>query len=207
MAPSKSKGQIIRERYEATYTGYDELYRAEQYEKYRIALAKVEPRGIVLDAGCGTGLLIEYARIMRMLDDIDLLVCLDYSSGMLKIASWRINNICPGKCIAIMGNVERLPFPDNSFDTVYSFTVLDLVDDLDKAISELVRVSRGPVVASMLKKLPYKDYLIQEGYEIIGYSDKDVIFRLDSRIDTKEPSSLHSLSWDGIHGEEDRGQD
>lgn len=187
MTPPRSKGHIIRERYEATYTGYDELYRSEQYEKYLVALSRVQPRGVILDAGCGTGLLIEYMSVKGLLDAVDLLVCLDYSSGMTRIASWRIANLCSGRCMPVLGNVERLPFPDNAFDIVYSFTVLDLVDDLDKAIRELLRVSRGPVVASMLKKLPYKDHLIEDGYEIIGYSDKDVIFRLDSRIGTKEP--------------------
>ena len=38
------------------------------------------------------------------------------------------------------GTAEDLPFPDNSFDAVYGAWVLPFVDDLDKAVTEMVRV-------------------------------------------------------------------
>lgn len=169
------KGHLIRERYEATYTGYDELYRMEQYEKYMAALDRVPPQGRVLDAGCGTGLLIEYMATNRLLDGVDGLACVDYSWGMLSIARWRVDRLCGSRCIVSLGNVERLPFRDRVFDVVYSFTVLDLVDDVMAAFRELVRVSRGPVVVSMLKRLPYKDLLIVSGVRLLGVTSKDVI--------------------------------
>jgi len=172
------KGRRIRERYEATAKGYDELYRAEQYEKFSVALKRVNPRGLVLDAGCGTGLLAEYMRVSGYLDNIDGYYCLDYSHNMLKIAKWRLTHICPIKCYVIEGNVMHLPFPDNIFDVTYSFTVLDLVDNLDIAVNELLRVTRGPVVASFLKRLPYKDRIIIMGKPILAITSKDVIFQL-----------------------------
>ncbi|MEB3861427.1 MAG: class I SAM-dependent methyltransferase [Desulfurococcales archaeon] len=173
------KGRVIRERYEATYTGYDELYRMEQYEKYLEALGRVEPRGLVLDAGCGTGLLVEYMAMNRMLDRVSGVVCLDYSWGMLSVAKWRLGRLCGGRCGVVLGNVERLPFGDRVFDVVYSFTVLDLVDDVIGAFRELVRVSRGPVVVSMLKRLPYKDLLLASGVRLLGVTSKDVILVWD----------------------------
>ncbi len=173
------KGRVIRERYEATAKGYDELYRAEQYEKYAAALPRVPPRGLVLDAGCGTGLLAEYMRAAGYLGRVSLLACLDYSEAMLSIAAWRISIVCPGKCHALLGDVQRLPFRDSVFDIVYSFTVLDLVDDLWAAVSELQRVSRGPVVVSMLKRLPYKDKLIAAGARLVAVTSKDVVLRID----------------------------
>jgi len=171
------KGRVIRGRYEATASGYDELYRAEQYEKYAAALARVPPpRGAwVLDAGCGTGLLAEYMRARGLLGRVSVYVCLDYSGAMLSIARWRLSVACPGKCVLVEGNVERLPFADSSFDVVYSFTVLDLVDDLEAAVGELRRVSRGPVVVSMMKRLPYKDRLIAAGARLIAVTSKDVV--------------------------------
>ena len=175
-----SKGAIIRERYEATCKGYDELYRAEQFEKYSVALEEHPPRGVVLDAGCGTGLLMEYMFLKGMSQHVDLYVCLDYSPCMLGIARWRLNRLCWGlTCITVLGNVERLPFPSQAFDTVYSFTVLDLVDSLRGSVRELLRVSRGVVVASLLKRLKYKDLLVSLGAPVIGVTSKDVILRLD----------------------------
>ncbi len=174
------KGRLIRERYEATAKGYDELYRAEQYEKYAATLRRVPPHGTVLDAGCGTGLLAEYMRATGLLDRIDTLICLDYSRAMLEIARWRLQIVCPGKCVTIEANVENIPLADKSVDVTYSFTVLDLVDDLLGAVEELRRVTRGPVIASLLKKLPYKDKLIMLGAEIVAVTSKDVVLRLDS---------------------------
>ena len=166
-----------RERYEAACRSYDETYRAEQAEKYLAALKRVPPRGRVLDAGCGTGLLAEYMRGLGYLDSVDLYVCLDYSSCMLSIASWRLGHVCPARCQLVEGNVEALPFPDSYFDVVYSFTVLDLVEDLDAAVSELTRVSRGPVVVSMMKKLPYKDRLLPRA-QLLGVTSADVVLRI-----------------------------
>lgn len=173
------KSHRIREKYEATAQGYDELYRAEQYEKYFAALRRVPPSGRVLDAGCGTGLLIEFLALQGLLRYVEEYVCLDYSGNMLRIAAGRARLYCRGKCSIVEGNVESLPFRDKAFDTVYSFTVLDLVDSLERAVQELVRVSRGPVVVSMLKKLPYKDMLIARETSILAVTSKDVIFILN----------------------------
>jgi len=175
-----SKGAVIRERYEHACTGYDELYRAEQFEKYLHGLGFVEPRGAVLDAGCGTGLLLEYMVARGLTGDLELYVCLDYSWCMLGIAAWRMKRLCRGfSCAAVLGDVERIPFPPASFDTVYSFTVLDLVDSLRDAVGELLRVSRGPVLVSMMKRLRYKDILLSLGAPVVGVTGKDVILRLD----------------------------
>nr|MEB3844198.1 hypothetical protein [Desulfurococcales archaeon] len=70
------KSHRIREKYEATAQGYDELYRAEQYEKYFAALRRVPPSGRVLDAGCGTGLLIEFLALQGLLHNVEEYVCL-----------------------------------------------------------------------------------------------------------------------------------
>lgn len=135
----------------------------------------------MLDAGCGTGLLLEYMAATGLLGGVSLYACVDYSPSMLARAAYRARVLCRGvDCLLVEGNVMSLPFHDSMFDVVYSFTVLDLVDDTLRAVEELLRVSRGPVVVSMLKTLPYKDLLIERGAPIIGVSTKDVIFRLEA---------------------------
>lgn len=171
------KGAKIRERYDATCDSYDELYRAEQYEKYFIALREVRPRGVVLDAGCGTALLAEFMNAYGLLDELEAYICVDYSGCMLRIASWRLSKICYGKCHVALGDIASIPLPDKSVDVTYSFTVVDLLDDPQAGISEIIRVTRGQAVASFLKALPLKDELIGR-YKIIGISSKDVILKL-----------------------------
>ncbi|GAB6148277.1 class I SAM-dependent methyltransferase [Stetteria hydrogenophila] len=167
----------VRERYEATCGGYDELYRAEQMEKYAAALKRVKPRGVVLDAGCGTGLLAEYMKATGLMDYVDAYICLDYSSCMLGIAKWRLGHLCPSRCVVVEGNVESIPLRDKSVDVTYSFTVLDLVEDLDAAVRELKRVTRGPVVASFMKRLPRKDRLMPRA-RLLAVTRVDVILEV-----------------------------
>jgi len=66
---------------------YDLRYEEEQRRKYETMLAEVEvnEREIILDDGCGTGLLFEY---------IDAtIIGLDVSSGLLSIALSRIQKV------------------------------------------------------------------------------------------------------------------
>jgi ubiquinone/menaquinone biosynthesis C-methylase UbiE len=176
-AASLGKGLIIRDRYDATCMGYDELYGEEQVEKYEAVVPRYGASGRVLDAGCGTALLAEYLHEKRMLDQVEVYVCLDYSGCMLSIAAKRLRRLLASRSLIVEGNVEHLPFPSGYFDIVYSFTVLDLVDDLERGLAELSRVSKGPVIVSMLKKLPYKDRLLTR-YPIVAITSKDVVFRV-----------------------------
>jgi malonyl-CoA O-methyltransferase len=165
----------IREKYDATADTYDSIYKAEQFEKYMVTLSKIKPKGVILDAGCGTGLFAEYLAPLGYFESsINLYICLDYSRGMLEIAVKRLSRICTGKCIVIEGDVENLPLRDESVDWVYSFTVIDLAGSKEKAIEELDRVSRKGFVVSFLKKLPYKDMFL-ERLRYLGSSSKDVI--------------------------------
>ncbi len=175
------KGERIRARYEATYNSYDELYRGEQYEKYFVALRTVAPRGSVLDAGCGTGLFVEYLYAYRLLDRVERLVCIDYSTNMLKIASWRIKALCPSKCLAVYGNVESMPFTSGAFDVVYSFTVVDLVDDPLGSLNEMARVSRGEVVVSVMKRHGTWRLVERMGGRRIASTDKDYVYLFNGR--------------------------
>lgn len=173
------KGHIIRERYEATAKGYDELYRAEQYKKYFVALRRIPPSGTILDAGCGTGLLIEFLALQGLLHNIKEYHCLDYSRQMLKIAATRAKLYCPHKCLLIEANIMNPPYPDKTFDITYSFTVLDLVDNIQKTIKQLKRITKKQIIITMLKTLPYKDIILKKYQpKIIGTTDKDIILQI-----------------------------
>ncbi len=164
----------MRLRYNATAEGYDELYAEEQAEKYMAALSRIKPKGRVLDAGCGTGLLAEYIEAAGLSSNLNLYVCLELSPRMLEQAARRLGRLRSTIYEAVEADLEYLPFRDNAFDTSYSFTVIDLLNDPWRGIRELSRVTRGEAVFSLLKKaqllkktLPAERYLAETNKDLI----------------------------------------
>jgi len=90
----------------------------------------------VLDAGCGDGALV-CAAAWRGAD----LTGIDPDPAMLAAA--RSRAVKAGvRATFLEGRVERLPFPDASFDVVASITVLCFVPDAAGAVREMARVLR-----------------------------------------------------------------
>lgn len=84
----------------------------------------------VLEAGCGTGLILE--RVGRFAAEA---WGADLSAGMLAKARSRNLKV-------VQASVTDLPFPDERFDVVYSFKVLAHVERIQEAVAELARVTR-----------------------------------------------------------------
>lgn len=90
----------------------------------------------VLDAGCGDGALVR-AAASRGAD----VTGIDTDPAMLAAARSRVAQA--GLHATFMeGPVQRLPFPDASFDVVVSITVLCFVADAAGAVREMARVLR-----------------------------------------------------------------
>lgn len=95
----------------------------------------------LLDAGCGSG------RFSAALADRHTMaVGVDLDPAMLDLARRRVTGGC------VRGAVERLPFPDGSFDLTLAVTVLEFVPDPASAVAELARVTRdgGRIVIGAL---------------------------------------------------------
>ncbi|MCP4446676.1 MAG: class I SAM-dependent methyltransferase [Myxococcales bacterium] len=120
------------------YDDFSNWYERERGAGYHqmlddLELAAVERYGRgkdILEAGCGTGLLLERARdFAKSASGVDL------SAGMLGKARER------GLQVA-QGSVTELPYKDASFDVVYSVKVLAHVENIELALSEMARVTR-----------------------------------------------------------------
>ena len=85
----------------------------------------------LLDVGCGNGFFTYY------FDQICDTHGIDFSARMVELN--------PVKNKSVM-NAEDLKFEDNSFDVIFCHALLHHVDDIDKVIGEMKRVSRKWIV-------------------------------------------------------------
>jgi SAM-dependent methyltransferase len=103
----------------------------------------VRPGGRLLDAGCG-----RYLEFSRELTDVEV-VGVDLESQLETR-----NRTSP---YAIRGDLDRLPFPDESFDTVISRSVVEHLEHPELVFAEFSRVLRpgGKVIISTPNKYDY----------------------------------------------------
>ena len=179
------------------FAGWYERERGRGYHQMlddlEVALVERYGRGgDVLEAGCGTGLILErIARFARSARGIDL------SGGMLARAHAR------GLEVA-QASVTALPYQDASFDVVCSFKVLAHVADIEAALAEMARVTRpgGHVLAEFYntRSLRYLVKRMKPPTAISEQSHDDAVFtRYDSaaRFRSYLPPSL---SWETVRG-------
>jgi len=110
------------------------------------SLADVQIGETALDVGCGTGnYALELARRGARVRGIDS------SPRMLEIARWKAQE--QGLPVEFMhGFVEKLPFPDRTFDLITCVTVLEFASSPEDAVAEMVRTLKpgGRLVVGVL---------------------------------------------------------
>lgn len=89
----------------------------------------------VLSIGCGTGIM-EY-RIKKLLPDIDI-IGTDFMETTIQRDLWNKYDLK-----VIIADAIQQPFPDNSFDTVYSSHVLEHVPKPFDVIKESIRLTNN----------------------------------------------------------------
>jgi SAM-dependent methyltransferase len=98
----------------------------------------------VLDCGCGAG------RFARMSADRGARVAaIDASAELIAIAAERV----PEGDFRV-GDIEALPWEDDSFDVVTGFSAFQFADDKVRALREARRVTRSPVVVVIPTRVP-----------------------------------------------------
>jgi ubiquinone/menaquinone biosynthesis C-methylase UbiE len=118
------------------------LYRWREERAVERALSGLERGSSILDAACGTG------RITALLarNGFQAAGC-DISPAMMAVAHQRLRSL-GHEVPFVEASVERLPYQDNDFDGVSCIGLLMHLDEETRAraLSELARVSRGPLV-------------------------------------------------------------
>lgn len=109
----------------------------QQTPVYEAALARVSGED-VLDVGCGTGVFLRLCA-----DRGSRVTGIDAAAGLLELAKARVP-----EANLTLGDLQRLPYADDSFDLVTGFTSFFFADDLVEALREAGRVAKpnAPVV-------------------------------------------------------------
>jgi len=146
----------------------------------------------VLEAGCGTGLVLS-----RLAPHASYAAGFDLSPGMVAKARDRGLDV-------VLGSVTRVPFASESFDLVCSFKVLAHVPEIGRAIAELARVTRSGGHLALEFYNPWSlRYLAKRiagpGRVSDGRTEADVYTRWDS------PPTLHRYLPPGVELVDVRG--
>ena len=137
--------------YSCAIESYDYFHRASVLKRKKHVLECVDRYSAgkplrILDSGCGAGIIVEEL-VLRGHQ-----VCgLDISPGMVQEASDLMKKHDPGKYSVRLGNVEKIEFPENSYDMALCIGVLQYLDVDEAAMKELARVTRpnGYIIVSI----------------------------------------------------------
>ena len=106
---------------------------------------ELQGRETILDVGCGIGSFEQHLPTLNIIG-------LDISEDMLKEARKRSDKTF------IQGDATDLEFHDSTFDAVFTVTTLEFLDDYQKAVREIARVTKtqGKLLVMMLN--PHSEY-------------------------------------------------
>lgn len=183
---------------------YDEFshgYERDRHRGYHALIDRLEVdlalryarRARVLEAGCGTGLILK-----ELHAHADYAVGLDLSGGMLRHAARRGLRV-------VQGSITDLPFADHSFDVACSFKVLAHVERITEAVREMSRVTRpgGHLLLEFYNPLSLR-YLVKRLKRPTpishGTTDEAVFTRYDSleRIRSYLPAGHEVVDLRGV---------
>lgn len=171
-----NKKRDLLRKYDCSVETYDQRYKSIQKEKFDFLKSYLGNYSRLLEVGCGTGYFLKDLSCVS-----DEVFGVDFSKNMIKVAKERFE-----KSNLVISDADYLPFNDNSFECVISFTLLQNLPNPSKTISEMVRVSKinGKILGTVLKKIyegnDVKKWLISSGLKNIRIekipNSEDIMF-------------------------------
>lgn len=158
------KKEQVAQMFDAIATNYDGLNRVISFgidvswrKKVLQLVANTKPETI-LDIATGTG---DLAILMTKTDAKEI-IGLDISAGMLEIGKQKINEKkLDHKITMVLGDSEKIPYPDNYFDAITVAFGVRNFENLEKGLAEILRVLKPNGIFVILEtsvptRFPYK---------------------------------------------------
>ncbi len=190
----------------------------DQIRSLHIAEAEVEtairrilgnaPLGRVLDIGTGTGRMIEL-----FADKASRFVALDNSVEMLRLARAKLAGMPGSDAVQthteiVLGDFNRLPFADRSFDTILFHQVLHYAQSPESAIAEAARVLApdGRLVIVDFAAHDLEELRSVHAHARLGFTDDSMLRAFaaagveSAQIETLDGGKLAVKIWLGTRG-------
>lgn len=140
--------------------GIDHLWRAKAVKE----LKEIQPKRI-LDIATGTG---DFAIASLKLNPTEI-IGMDISSGMLEVGKEKMKKKKVDNIISMrLGDSEDLPFEDNYFDGLTVGFGVRNFENLEKGLSEMLRVIRPGGKAIILEFSKPKKFPVKQGFGLIS---------------------------------------
>lgn len=158
----------VMHRYDLTAHIYDMRYAEEQIEKIEAATKRIKMKNqdLVLDVGCGTGLLFNY-----ILNRVETIVGLDVSRKTLLQAKENTRKMENSHLIS--ADADNIPIKNDIFSHVFAITLLQNMPNSKATLREIKRVAKEKafiIITGLKKKYSlkiFKNLLKENGFNII----------------------------------------
>ena len=144
-----NKNRKVMQHYDNIATVYNTQYAEEQDAKIKAVLDEInlQSENIILDTGCGTGILFKHIK-----NSAKLLIGLDISLGLLKRAKTQAKQY--RNIVVIRAEADHTPFKNKTFHTIFAITLLQNMPNPATTLREIKRISRdnGIIAVTALKK-------------------------------------------------------
>jgi len=169
------KKRDVMRRYDLTAHLYDMQYAEEQTAKIEAAVnsENLEKCNMVLDVGCGTGLLFDYVA-----DRAKAIVGLDISRRILFQAKERAKKF-PNTHL-ILADADNMPLKENIFDYAFAVTLIQNMPNPLKTLNEVKRVTVEAavfVVTGLKKRFSlevFEELLRKAGLKIVTLKNENL---------------------------------
>ena len=111
------------------------------YSVWLAELCKIQRGMHVLDVGCGIG--VSTFPLLNLIGPEGKIEGIDISTQLISRAENRAKYLQLPNASFSVCNAEKLDFPNNIFDCVVSSFTINQINDKQKAISEMIRVSKS----------------------------------------------------------------
>jgi ubiquinone/menaquinone biosynthesis C-methylase UbiE len=172
-----AKKRRLMKRYDLTASIYDLRYADEQKAKIEASLRIVKEKwfGLVLDVGCGTGILFDYVT-----DRSKMMVGLDLSKKTLLEAKARMLKKNINNAHLVQADADNMPFGDGVFDQMLAVTVLQNAPDPGGMLRETRRVAKDEAIfvltglKSIFSKRRFEQVLKKAGLKVEKLEEDDL---------------------------------